>query len=161
MALDGVADPVSYAADLATLRASVLTATDQVFDEVLRLCEQVGPASCALAGHGPVEKRVEAMLQQLRHHPIPAPSAEPPGELTYGEALTLLKLALLPTPDLAGRRGNHRRHGARRRLRGGDHRPGDAAEPFHRSFEQNTALLCADSPPARRTPDCGTRGPKR
>ena len=100
MALDGLEDPVSYAADLATLLASILTSTDQAFHEFLALCERVGPASCALACHGPVEKRVEAMLQQLRHHPIPAPSAEPPGELTYGEALTLLKLALLPTPAI-------------------------------------------------------------
>jgi pimeloyl-ACP methyl ester carboxylesterase len=147
MALDGVEDPVSYAADLATLLASVLSATDQVFHEFLTLCERVGPTSCALAGHGPVEKRVETMLRQLRHHPIPAPSAEPPGELTYGEALTLLKLALLPTPaiwrDAAGMidamvQGDA--SAAETIVRG------SAAEPFHRIFEQNTALLCADSP---------------
>ena len=147
MALDGVEDPVSYAADLATLLASVLTATDQVFHEFLRLCERVGPARCALAGHGPVEKRVEAMLQRLRHHPIPAPSAEPPGELTYGEALTIMKLEMLPHPviwrDAAGMidamvQGDASAAETIAR--------GDAAEPFHRAFEQNTALLCADSP---------------
>jgi len=147
MALDGVEDPVRYAADLATLLASILTATDQAFHEFLRLCERVGPASCALAGHGPVEKRVEAMLQQLRHHPIPAPSAEPPGELTYGEALTILKLEMLPHPviwrDAAGIidamvQGDASAAETIAR--------GDAAEPFHRSFEQNTALVCADSP---------------
>ena len=147
MALDGVEDPVSYAADLATLLASILSSTDQVFHEFLALCERVGPASCALAGHGPVEKRVEAMLQQLRHHPIPAPSAEPPGELTYGEALTLLKLAMLPHPviwrDAAGIidamvQGDASAAETIAR--------GDAAEPFHRAIEQGTALLCADSP---------------
>src|SRR6476620_11372398 len=99
-ALDGVEDPVSYTADLATVLASILSSTDQVFHEFLALCERVGPASCALAGHGPVEKRVETMLRQLRHHPIPTPSAEPPGELTYGEALTILKLEMLPHPVL-------------------------------------------------------------
>jgi pimeloyl-ACP methyl ester carboxylesterase len=147
MALDGVEDPVSYSAGLATILASILTSTDQVFHEYLRLCERVGPASCALAGHGPVEKRVAAMLQQLRHHPIPAPSAEPPGELTYGEALTLLKLALLPVPavwrDGAGMldamiQGDA--SAAETIVRGAE------AEPFHRTFEQSTALLCADSP---------------
>ena len=147
MALDGLEDPVSYTADLATVLANILTSTDQAFHEFLALCERVGPASCALAGHGPVEKRVETMLQQLRHHPIPAPSAEPPGELTYGEALTLLKLALLPTPaiwrDAAGMidamvQGDA--SAAETIVRG------SAAEPFHRAFEQNTALLCADSP---------------
>jgi len=147
MALDGVEDPVSYTADLATVLASILSSTDQVFHEFLALCERVGPASCALAGHGPVEKRVETMLRRLRHHPIPAPSAEPPGELTYGEALTLLKLALLPNPviwrDAAGMidamvQGDA--SAAETIVRG------SAAEPFHRAFEQNTALLCADSP---------------
>ena len=147
MALDGVEDPVSYAADLATLLTSILTSTDQVFHEFLRLCERVGPASCALAGHGPVEQRVEAMLQQLRHHPIPAPSAEPPGELTYGEALTLLKLALLPTPaiwrDAAGivdAMAQGDASAAETIARG------YAAEPFHKGFEQGMALVCADSP---------------
>jgi len=89
------------------------------------------------------------MLQQLRHHPIPPRRpAEPPGELTYGEALTLLKLALLPTPAIwRDAAGNARRDGARRRLRGGEASPGGSAEePFHRAFEQNTALVCADSP---------------
>ena len=147
MALDGVEDPVSFAADLATLLASILSSTDQVFHEFLALCERVGPASCALAGHGPVEQRVETMLQQLRHQPIPAPSAEPPGELTYGEALTLLKLALLPTPAI-WREGA----GIIDAMVQGDASVaetiarGSGAEPFHRTFEQSTALLCADSP---------------
>ena len=163
MALDGVEDPVSYAADLATLLASILTSTDQVFHEFLALCERVGPASCALAGHGPVEKRVEAMLQQLRHHPIPAPSAEPPGELTYGEALTLLKLDMLPTSgDLAGRRGNHRRHGARRRLRGGDHRPGRRRGAVPQSLRaEHRAAVRRQSRPAERPAVAAGRAPAR
>ena len=147
MALDGVEDPVSYTADLATVLANILSSTDQVFHEFLRLCEQVGPARCALAGHGPVDKRVEGMLRQMRHHPIPAPSAEPPGELTYGEALTLLKLAVLPVPaiwpDAAGMldaAAQGDASAAETIARGAE------AEPFHRSFEQSTALLCADSP---------------
>jgi len=147
MALDGVEDPVSYTAGLATVLANILSSTDQVFHEFLRLCEQVGPARCALAGHGPVNKRVEGMLRQMRHHPIPAPSAEPPGELTYGEALTLLKLAVLPVPaiwpDAAGMleaAAQGDASAAETIARGAE------AEPFHRSFEQSTALLCADSP---------------
>ena len=119
MALDGVEDPVSYAADLATLLASILTSTDQVFHEFLALCERVGPASCALAGHGPVEKRVETMLQRLRQHPIPASSGR--AHLRRGADPPEAGPAAYPC-DLAGRRGNSRRHGARRCLGGGDHR---------------------------------------
>jgi pimeloyl-ACP methyl ester carboxylesterase len=100
MALDGLEDPVRYTADAATALASSLTDSDRVFREFLRLCERAGPARCALAGHGPVDKRAEGILQRLRQHPVPAPSATPPGELTYGEMLTLLKLAALPAPAI-------------------------------------------------------------
>jgi hypothetical protein len=106
MALDGLEDPVSYTADLATALASSLADSDRVFDQFLALCERAGPAGCALAGHGSVQQRVDGMLRRLRQHPVSAPSATPPGELTYGEALTLLKLAALPAPvvwpDAAG-----------------------------------------------------------
>ena len=48
MALDGVEDPVSYAADLATLLASILTSTDQVFHEFLSAVRAGGPGQlCA------------------------------------------------------------------------------------------------------------------
>jgi hypothetical protein len=94
-----------------------------------------------------VDKRVEGMLQQLRHHPVPAPSATPPGELTYGEALTLLKLAVLPVPaiwpDAAGMLDAAAQGDA---LAAETIARGAAAELFHRSFEQGTALLYADSP---------------
>jgi pimeloyl-ACP methyl ester carboxylesterase len=147
MALDGLEDPVSYTADLATALASTLTDSDRVFHEFLTLCERAGPAGCALAGHGPVDKRAEGILQQLRQHPAPAPSATPPGELTYGEMLTLLKLAALRDPaiwpDAAGLLeavGQGDASAAETIARG------YAAEPFHRGFEQGTALLCADSP---------------
>ena len=40
------------------------------------------------------------MLERLRQGPIPAPPATPPGELTHGEALTLLEFAVLPTPAI-------------------------------------------------------------
>jgi hypothetical protein len=43
--------------------------------------------------------RVERLLARLRQAPIPAPSATPPGELTYGEALTALKYEVLPKPE--------------------------------------------------------------
>ena len=147
MALDGLEDPVQYTADAATALASSLRDSDRVFHEFLTLCERVGPAGCALAGHGPVEDRVAAVLQRLRQHPVPAPSATPPGELSYGEMLTLLKLAALPAPaiwpDAAGlfeAVGQGDASAAKTIARG------YAAEPFHRGFEQGTALLCADSP---------------
>ncbi|HEY1320186.1 MAG TPA: alpha/beta hydrolase [Streptosporangiaceae bacterium] len=147
MALDGLEDPVTYTADTATALASSLKDVDRLFHEFLALCERAGPSRCALAGDGPVEERVGDTLQQLRRHPIPAPSATPPGELTYGDALTIIKLGALPAPvdwPLAA--------GLLEAVAQGDASAaeslaaGYAAEPFHASIEQNTALLCADSP---------------
>jgi pimeloyl-ACP methyl ester carboxylesterase len=99
MALDGVVDPVAAAAGTEAVLASSLADTDRVFQEFLRLCEAAGPDRCALAGHGPVAPRVNRLLRRLRHAPIPAPSATPPGELTYGEALTALKYEGVPKPE--------------------------------------------------------------
>jgi pimeloyl-ACP methyl ester carboxylesterase len=100
MALDGLIDPVASSAGMAAVLASGLADTDRVFRRFLALCEAAGPDRCALAGHGPVAPRVNRLLNRLRHHPIPAPSANPPGELTYGETLTVLKLATLPDPSI-------------------------------------------------------------
>jgi hypothetical protein len=87
------------------------------------------------------------LLKRLREHPIPAPSATPPGELTYGEALTLLKFALLPDPAIwpqsaalleAAAQGDASELETIAR--------GYAAEEFHRILEPGIAILCADSP---------------
>jgi pimeloyl-ACP methyl ester carboxylesterase len=100
MALDGVVDPVAATTSTEAVLASGSADTDRVFGEFLALCEAAGPDRCPLAGHGPVAARAKRLLDRLRHAPIPVPSATPPGELTYGEALTALKFAGLPNPAL-------------------------------------------------------------
>jgi pimeloyl-ACP methyl ester carboxylesterase len=99
MALDGVVDAVAASTSAEAVLASALADVDRVFREFLRLCEAAGPDRCALAGHGPVAPRVNRLLRRLRQAPIPAPSATPPGELTYGEALTALKFEGVPKPE--------------------------------------------------------------
>jgi pimeloyl-ACP methyl ester carboxylesterase len=147
MALDGVEDPVRFLAGTASALAQSFTDTDPTFRQFLRLCEAAGPDRCALAGHGPVAPYVEGVLSRLRHHPIPAPSATPPGELTYGEALTLLKFAMLPDPAIwplaaalleAAAQGDASDMETIAR--------GYASEEFHRGLEPDIAILCADSP---------------
>jgi len=78
MALDGVIDPVAYTSGTAAALASGLLSVDSEFGQFLALCDQAGPAACALAGDGPAAERVHKLLARLRHHPIPAPSATPP-----------------------------------------------------------------------------------
>ena len=154
MALDGLIDPVASAAGTEAVAASSLADTDRVFRQFLRLCQAAGPDRCALAGHGPVAPRVNRLLAQLRHAPIPAPSADPPGELTYGEALTALKLGGLPDPSLWPV--------AAAALEAAIQGDASLAETIARGAttdqvrmlfqEQSAALVCADSParhPAR------------
>jgi pimeloyl-ACP methyl ester carboxylesterase len=148
MALDGLIDPVASAAGTEAVAASGLADTDRVFRQFLRLCQAAGPERCALAGHGPVAPRVNRLLARLQHAPIPAPSADPPGELTYGEALTALKLAALPDPSLWPV--------AAAALEAAIHGDASVAETIARGAttdrvrmlfqEQGAALVCADSP---------------
>jgi pimeloyl-ACP methyl ester carboxylesterase len=149
MALDGLIDPVASAAGTEAILASGLADTDRVFRRFLALCEAAGPDRCALAGHGdPVAARVKRLLARLRHAPLPAPSAVPPGELTYGEMLTVLKLAVLPEPSawpLAAAALEEAVQGDGSTLKA-------AAESFTSdefrisAQEQSAALICADSP---------------
>src|SRR4051794_24847404 len=153
MVLDGVLDPVAWTRGSAAALSSQLTDTDLVFAKFQSLCQSAGPARCALAGHGrPVSHRVERLLDRLRRTPIPAPSASPPGKLTYGDALIAIDLALGGGPALwpqlaedlneaAGGDGSALATAAR-----------DLLPLFHSvGAEQQTALRCADGP-ARQGP---------
>jgi pimeloyl-ACP methyl ester carboxylesterase len=157
MALDGVVDPVAAAASTEAVLASGLADTDRVFREFLRLCEAAGPDRCALAGHGPVAPRVNRLLRRLRHAPIPAPSATPPGELTYGEALTALKYEGVPKPEqwpLAAALLEAAIQGDGSGIK--TIAAGATSDQVRMLLhEQGTALICADSParhPARAWP---------
>jgi pimeloyl-ACP methyl ester carboxylesterase len=148
MVLDGVEDPVRWTAGTASALAQSFTDTDRTWEQFLALCEAAGPDGCALAGHGTTAaERAEAVLARLRQAPIPAPSASPPGELTYGEALTLLKFAALPDPAIWPAAAALLEAAAQ-----GDASPlediarGYANEAFHRGLEPGVAILCADSP---------------
>jgi pimeloyl-ACP methyl ester carboxylesterase len=148
MVLDGLEDPVRFLAGTASALAQSFTDTDRTFRQLLRLCEAAGPDRCALAGHGTsAAERAKGVLERLRQHPIPAPSATPPGELTYGEALTLLKFAVLPTPAIwpqAAALLEAAAQGDASALE--DIARGYASEEFHRGLEPGIAILCADSP---------------
>ena len=98
MVLDGVLDPVAYTKGIEFNYAHELRYTDQAFDGFLSLCESAGPALCALAGQGPVKPRVDALFAELRRAPIPAPSADPPGDLTYSDAVSAILVNMSGSP---------------------------------------------------------------
>jgi pimeloyl-ACP methyl ester carboxylesterase len=89
MVLDGVVDQLTYAKAEARLAAAVAS-SDEVFERFESLCESSGPTRCALAGRGPVKAGIDRLLAHLRQGPIPAPSAKPPGVLTYTDLLLAL-----------------------------------------------------------------------
>ena len=155
LVLDGLVDPEAFTRGTEAGYANQLAATDRGFDGFLSLCESAGPDRCALAGSGPVAARVDALLADLRRAPIPAPLADPPGELTYGDALSaiIIEMSSGPStwPDLAAQleqaaRGDGSALATKGRVltaafSSQDSAPGLAA----------VGLICADSP-ARQGP---------
>jgi pimeloyl-ACP methyl ester carboxylesterase len=87
MVLDGVLDPVSWVDGLVPAYQDELSFNNRALAQILSLCQRAGPARCALAGHGPVAPRVDALFARLRRGSIPARSAKPPGRLAHGDAL--------------------------------------------------------------------------
>jgi pimeloyl-ACP methyl ester carboxylesterase len=147
MALDGIADPIAAAGGTVTALGTALVSTDPAFDQFLATCQTAGPDRCALAGHGPVAPRVNAMLNRLRHTPLPAPNATPPGTLSYNEALAPLKFAILGHPILwpeAAAALELAIEGDGSAVK--DAASFDTSELFHRLVEPGQAIACVDSP---------------
>jgi pimeloyl-ACP methyl ester carboxylesterase len=154
MALDGLADPIAATAGTAAVVAAGIAGTDEVFDQFLATCEAAGPQRCALAGHGPIVPRVNAALDRLRHTPLPAPNATPPGTLSYNEMLAPLKYAILGHPILWPEAAA----ALELAIQGDGSAIKDAAsfttsEQFHRLVEPGQAISCADSPARHDTTD--------
>jgi pimeloyl-ACP methyl ester carboxylesterase len=88
MMLDGIVDAVDQTTSMEANIGNAVSAADEVFKQFLALCQSAGPGRCALAGHGEkVAQRVAGLFARARRAPIPAPHANPPGELSYGDLL--------------------------------------------------------------------------
>ncbi len=101
MMLDGVVDAVEFTASAEDRAISGASSADAVFDQFATLCDEAGPTRCALAGHPgqTAAQRVDQLFETLGTGTIPAPHAEPPGELVYSD-LQLSSFAALRNPDL-------------------------------------------------------------
>ena len=65
-----------------------MSGADPVFGDLLSLCEDAGPKRCALAGgRRTAAQRVNRLFARVKRAPIPAPTASPPGKLTYSDLL--------------------------------------------------------------------------
>lgn len=88
MLLDGLVDAARTTVDAETRTTNDVAFADTVFDKFQALCQQAGPARCALAGHGQsVQDRVDSLFAKAKRSGIPAPHADPPGTLAYGDLL--------------------------------------------------------------------------
>jgi pimeloyl-ACP methyl ester carboxylesterase len=155
LVLDGVVDPAAFTKGTEAGYVNQLAFSDRGFEGFLSLCESAGPEHCVLAGAGPVAPRVHGLLADLRRASIPAPSADPPGALTYGDALSAIIVSMsggpAAWPDLAAQLDQAARGDGSALATAGrvltpafstqDDAPGLAA----------VGLICADSP-ARQGP---------
>jgi pimeloyl-ACP methyl ester carboxylesterase len=88
MMLDGIVDAVDYTTSAEANLGNSVSSADEVFAQFLALGQSAGPGRCALAGHGQtVAQRVAGLFARARRAPIPAPHANPPGTLSYGDLL--------------------------------------------------------------------------
>ena len=99
MLLDGIVDPVPYSRSAEARVASQALGADEVFDRLLALCQSAGPKRCALAGgRQTAAERVRQLFARSRRAPIPAPTASPPGTLTYND-LVVSQFNFLRIPE--------------------------------------------------------------
>ncbi|MDG4826662.1 alpha/beta hydrolase [Asanoa sp. WMMD1127] len=88
MVLDGLVDAVDQTSSMEANVSNAVSAADEVFAQFVALCQAAATGECALAGHGePVADRVARLFARARLAPLPAPNADPPGELSYGDLL--------------------------------------------------------------------------
>ena len=146
MVLDGLVDPRVVRRGAEARFADTVAGMDGGLRSFESLCQDAGPARCALAGHSSVANQVGRLLASLRHGPVRAPRARPPGGLRYGDALVAL-FATLSNPrawpalardlnEALGGDGSALATLGRTALTGVRSPAGDAPE----------AIICADSP---------------
>ncbi len=151
MALDGLVDPRIVIRGAAARFSNTVAAMDRGLRAFESVCQRAGAARCALAGRGAVALRVAKLLARLHRAPIPAPTASPPGALSYGD-LSAVLFASLTNPAAWPQLAQHLQRAAN-----GD---GSALATQARAVlsgtrsaagDPPTAITCTDSP-ARQGP---------
>jgi pimeloyl-ACP methyl ester carboxylesterase len=151
MVLDGIVDPVPFTTGVEAQIANSIADTTRVFSKFESLCERAGPARCALAGHGPVLRRMSALLARLRRGPIPAPSAGPRRQLSYGDLLIDL-FARLGSPEQWPKLADGLEQAAAGDGSALETEARQAIPGYQSALVSAVALQCADKPPPRHGP---------
>lgn len=100
MYLDSIVDPVAFTTSAESRVTADSSSADEVWEQFFTLCDDAGQRRCALAGHGESTKaRVDRLFEASSKGPIPAPTADPPGDLVHSELL-VSSFAPLRSPEL-------------------------------------------------------------
>lgn len=85
LALDGVLDPETWANQSPRMLADAALGGEQSLDAFASACAAAGTACAFASGDtaAEVRQRLDAILEPIKQHPLPAPNADPPGELPY------------------------------------------------------------------------------
>ncbi|MGH3995007.1 MAG: alpha/beta fold hydrolase, partial [Pseudonocardiaceae bacterium] len=85
LALDGVIDPETWADQSPRELTEAAYGGEQALDAVTACCAGAGDACAFAAGDtaAEVRQRLDAVLERIERAPLPAPNADPPGELDY------------------------------------------------------------------------------
>jgi pimeloyl-ACP methyl ester carboxylesterase len=146
--LDGVVDPVAFTKGNKAGFVDMLSTSVRGFEGFESLCESAGPGRCALAGHGSVAARVDELFARLRQTPLPAPTATPPGQVTYGDALQAIVVGMSSGPQYWPEMASELEAAAK----GDGSRLLTDSRDLTRAFTEGSpglpamALICADSP---------------
>lgn len=99
LVLDGVLDPEAWADQSPRVLVESAYGGEQTLDAFAASCAAAGPG-CPFAAGDPapqVRARLDAVLEGTRSAPLPAPHADPPGELPYDLAVGAALLAMYDT----------------------------------------------------------------
>ncbi len=104
LVLDGPIDPVAWSGvgspEPIGVRVRQAHGATQTFGEFTRLCTEVGPGGCALAGLGDPAELTEEVLQALQDEPVEVPiGGGEPFLVTYQDAVGLLFSGMYNTAD--------------------------------------------------------------
>jgi pimeloyl-ACP methyl ester carboxylesterase len=151
MMLNGLVDPIRYSKSAEARMAMFVSASDEVYNQFLSLCEGAGPGRCALAGGGQTAaERFDRLLARLKRGPIKAPGASPP--LSSREELTYTDLLLSQSqPPTAPRTWPQNAADLAAALRGDGSALESGASPFlspagWAGTSTSAAIQCADGP---------------
>lgn len=98
MALDGLVDPRIVVKGTEARFANTVTMMDPGLRGFASQCERAGPTRCALAHRDDLSQQLDRLIARVQREPIPAPTADPPGTLTYGD-LSVALFVSLTNPD--------------------------------------------------------------